>query len=154
MKNQKLFDRTIRILVNAYLNGTLLHTNCHACAVGNLVAANCGYKYKPNESREDKDDDDFKLIWEHKDRYTLFDTWYSGITKSENSLTKNESLEIESTGYSLNDLILIEGSFEGIEMIGWDNQSLENQFNGLMAVCDTLMQIHKASAEEITKAKR
>lgn len=50
MKNKELFDKTIGILVNAYLNDTLENANCHACAVGNLVATNCGYEMIQSEN--------------------------------------------------------------------------------------------------------
>ncbi len=44
MKNKSLYDKTVSILVDAYMNDTLQHGNCFACAVGNIVAANCDVK--------------------------------------------------------------------------------------------------------------
>jgi len=46
MKNKKLFDKTISILVNAYLKGTLIHGDSCACAVGNLIAGHNNYTMK------------------------------------------------------------------------------------------------------------
>lgn len=38
MKNKELFERTTKVWINAFLNGTLASGHCAACAVGNLVA--------------------------------------------------------------------------------------------------------------------
>lgn len=38
MKNKEQFDNSIKVLVKAYLEGTLLHLEVCACAVGNLIA--------------------------------------------------------------------------------------------------------------------
>lgn len=60
--------------------------------------------------------------------------------------------EIASTGYLPTETVLIERSFEKYKNIPLSND--DRMFNGLMAVCDTLMQIHEATTEEITEAKQ
>jgi hypothetical protein len=39
------FNHTVNVLVKAYLNDTLRHNNCYACAVGNMIASANGFKY-------------------------------------------------------------------------------------------------------------
>jgi len=39
------FENTVDILVKAYINDTLEHNNCYACAVGNIVAHNMGERF-------------------------------------------------------------------------------------------------------------
>jgi hypothetical protein len=36
------FENSVDVLVKAYLNDTLEHGQCHACAVGNLICAETG----------------------------------------------------------------------------------------------------------------
>ena len=43
------FHETVGILVKAYLNDTLEHTNCHACAVGNMIASKMGISIIKNK---------------------------------------------------------------------------------------------------------
>lgn len=38
------FNHSVNVLVKAYLNNTLAHSTCYACAVGNLVADGIGTK--------------------------------------------------------------------------------------------------------------
>lgn len=42
MKRPELYQKTVDILVKAYFDDTLQHGNCYACAVGNIIAGNCG----------------------------------------------------------------------------------------------------------------
>ena len=39
------FSNTVDILVKAYLNDTLRHCNCYACAVGNIISSAMGYRF-------------------------------------------------------------------------------------------------------------
>lgn len=147
MKNKELFDRTIGILVNAYFKGTLEHYNCCACAVGNLVAANCGYTYnesmKYNEAPAVNKDYGWAALFATTDRIQKY--------KPENIGMPATKYQIDSTGYSHKELMKIEFSFEYDFFHGFTEAEL---FKGLMNVVDTLMQIHEASTEEITAAKQ
>lgn len=148
MKNQKLFDRTIGILVNAYLNGVLNYADCAACAVGNLIAANCNYKIVKSATGSDC----YDWIGCHV-------KWGRAIYIGEgipNELGGSESIEqIKKSGYSVSNAAKIEFAFyKGCIHDGKYFGTDEENFKGLMSVCDTLMQIHEASKEEITEAKR
>lgn len=140
MKNKQLFDKTIGILVNAYMNNTLAHGSCMACAVGNLIAANNGLVVNL-ENRENEN-----ATWNED----ISSPWYHIVIGSRNMGGRKIGLsQILSTGYSISNIIEIENSFESaIKLDG------ERTFNGLMLVCDTIMQIHEATTEEITEAKQ
>jgi len=146
MKNQELFNKTISILVKAYIEDTLIHSNCHACAVGNLVAANMGYSYKANPVLPFERD--WPVIWGHEENYSTLSTWY-GVLRNRSESERGE-IEINSTGYSKKELSLIEAAFESVD----DCETKEKMmFDGLMAVCDSLMTIHEANESEIKEAK-
>lgn len=126
MKNQEQFNRTISTCVKAYQNDTLRHWNCAACAVGNLIAASIG---------------SFTPMWQY--------VFISG-TFNLNAYTGEAKRQIDSTGYTVQELAKIEHAFETASF----GQSTEDWiFNGLMAVVDVLMEIHEASQEEVQEAK-
>lgn len=127
MKNKDLFNKTIGILVNAYMNNTLAHGSCMACAVGNLIFNN-GQNH---------------FSW----MQTVMN--FRGRVKSDKDNAIIEKME--KTGYSLKQLSDIENAFNK----GTGNmKDGDYNLNGLMAVCDTLMQIHEATTKEITEAKQ
>ena len=147
MKNQELFDRTVGILVTAYVNNNLHAFNCAACAVGNLVAGNMGYKTLPDEfGYKDLNGQKVDAYWQECitgiDRIETDLSYYRGIVKK----------QIDCTGYSVLEVANIEfvfmKAFHGVS--GKDETAI---FNGLMNVVDYLMQIHEATTEEITQAK-
>ncbi len=148
MKNQELFDRTISILVKAYVNDTLRHYNCSACAVGNLVAANCGLSYNQ----------EFKYVQE--DQRPHFENGWAAVfaTSGKNQrysperyvYVRNAKKQIDSTGYSFEQLAKIEYAFE---LAYFEDDTDEERFRGLMNVVDALMHIHEANNEEIQQAK-
>ena len=41
------FENSVSVLVRAYMNDTLIHGNCFACAVGNLIVDANKYTYVP-----------------------------------------------------------------------------------------------------------
>ncbi len=154
MKNLELYNKTVDILVQAYLNDTLEHNNCYACAVGNLVTANCGYTYdKNNRSMSGR------FGWAHENFYnhtTVNKTtlWASVFTTTEDGQAlrkenfKGEALrQINSTGYSLKELMKIEYAFERAK---FGDSRDSHMFNGLMAVIEVLDQIHENTDAAIT----
>lgn len=48
-EDKKKFHETVGILVQAYLNDTLIHQSCQHCAVGNLITAT-GYEFNCNST--------------------------------------------------------------------------------------------------------
>ncbi|PIQ22619.1 MAG: hypothetical protein COW65_02130 [Cytophagales bacterium CG18_big_fil_WC_8_21_14_2_50_42_9] len=136
MKHKELFDNTIKILVNAYLNNTLVHNNCCACAVGNIIAANLEIKY----------DKDLKWIGRQLAWSTVFVTKRSKTEQTQCPWAYNGKAkeQIDATGYAWQELALLETAFERAPL---GKNSEERMFNGLMAVVDALCQIHETAAE-------
>lgn len=157
MKNQELFDKTVGILVKAYFEGFLDYGEPCGCAVGNLVAANMGLKVIQGEAG---------LVWNKGGSENQFPKWGEVIAYGDgrNGVVKNRYFgdsknEIDSTGYDIYNLADIEKAFfrgtrdyaHNMEY-GHMNKSEEN-FIGLMAVIDCLMEIHEATSDEVKAAK-
>lgn len=145
MKNPELYNRTVDILVQAYFNDTLQHGNCHACAVGNLVAANCGYSFIKYSDRQ---------RWEKSSPYWqevhmvgscgtqwIAPDWYHNGAKH----------QIDSTGYKWEETAKIELAFETAPK---GNSEDEWMFNGLMAVIDVLDEIHENTDKQVTQLSK
>lgn len=115
------FNHTVNVLVQAYLNNTLLHLDCEACAVGNIIRAS-GYRFKDAEHSTNW----LSLI--HKE-------CRMGTLPINNQLDAEEQVRV--TGYSVAELHLIEKAFESSCFAIEDSM-----FNGLMAVVDVLADIH------------
>lgn len=132
-----LYRRTVDILFDAYFNDTLRHTDCWACAVGNLVFANMGYTLASCGS------------WRDKQGEICSPEWYDAVTcdgkpivRNLNGLTK---IQIASTGYTLRETCRIERSFERCD----NGKSPEDwMFNGLVAVLEVLKEIHEVTEDE------
>lgn len=144
MKNKKLYNKTINILVNAYFNNTLEHGMCTMCAVGNLVAANMGYTFKNN-------------TWNNGAGYT-FPRWNNVhmYTDDEQKFDLSKYVdtakkEIDSTGYSPLETAAIELAFETANK---GKSKDEYMFNGLMAVVNALDKIHENIDVEITTTSK
>jgi hypothetical protein len=144
MKNKELFDKTISILVRAYQGGTLKHSDTCGCAVGNLVANAMGYKITKS------------IEWMTVNKKYAWPRWSDVFctTGTNQDLEKSEyygdaKAEIDSTGYSLQNLAKIEFAFESIE----DSMNDKDGYKGLMSVVDVLMKIHDANEVEVKQAK-
>jgi hypothetical protein len=150
MYKPELYHKTVNILYDAYFNDTLRHGNCNACAVGNLVAANLGIKYRPyigifgdlvswNSARHIAS----SLIgWP-----TVF-TRFPGATEQEKNPFAYEGqakIQIDSTGYTWRQLAKIEYAFETAKKGRSDEDYM---FNGLIAVLEVLKKIHKVEDDE------
>lgn len=142
MKNQEQFDRTVKILVGAYLNNTLMHRNCHACAVGNLIAANLGISYSQ----------DLKWIGRQVAWKEVFVTFRYQIAQLKRpwAYTGEAKVQIDSTGYTWQQLAKMEYAFERAPM---GHSRDEHMFNGLMAVVEALAQIHEMDEQATTAAR-
>ncbi len=147
------FNHTVNVLVKAYLNDTLAHGYCTACAVGNMVADAMGYEFGYNDYTD-------SLTWLN-DGKTLPNPISAGWGKvfftncgSQHFLLREYEGEakrqIDSTGYSPEELAKIERAFEYDTD---DDTRDERMFNGLMAVVDVLAEIHNISLEEKQQAK-
>lgn len=145
-KNIELYNKTVDILFQSYFNDTLRHSNCYACACGNIVAANMGYEFVPNK---DKDDEypagnimnyRQEIVWHTTGgKYSSGpDTWYDELSSDE--YYENGRREIECTGYSVKEFYSIERAFEGAAR---GNSEEDYMFNGLVAVLEVLKQIHE-----------
>jgi hypothetical protein len=134
------FEKTVDILVKAYLNDTLEHGNCYACAVGNMVAAANGYTYNR---------DDFSLKWSNERMPVWIDpVWLGYVDRHHRSFERAKS-EAESTGYTIDEIARIEEAFEYADRHGQDRDG----YNGLMAVVSVLAEIHGVSLEEKERAQ-
>lgn len=132
MKNQELFDKTVKILVNAYLDNSLVQGNCHACAVGNLIAANMHLKYDKNLKWIGR-----QVTWPQVFVTVSFEI--AQVRRPWNN-TGPAKEEINATGYTWQELAQIEYAFERAR---WSKNQDERMFNGLMAVIEILSKIHE-----------
>ena len=142
MNQPELFENTVNILVNAYHNKTLSHGNCVACAVGNIIAANCGVK-------------DIKSWYEWAvNAYgtplsgwiNAFGTTSNGINRRSFYVIKSNPVakkQIESTGYPVEVLADIEYAFETAPTGESDDDWM---LNGLYAVYEVLCNFHQVKA--------
>lgn len=132
--NRPTFEKTVDVLVKAYLNGTLEHGNCCACAVGNIIADSCGYTYRLQQKR--------CCSWEWLESIPK---WYS---KYNNSVVPCP--QVEATGYTVVELAKIERAFEGLNIA----RGQDYMFDGLMRVVDVLAHIHKINLTVKEQAKQ
>lgn len=137
MRNEiEKFHHSVNVLVKAYLNNTLEHSNCRACAVGNLITGN-GYDLKSTG-------------WKN-------DAWLSLISERRGfpipfAFDKKEAeRQVYATGYTLEELDKIEYAFEKSPHGGTEESWM---FNGLMAVVDVLSQIHGVDLSVKEEAKK
>src|ERR1044071_10512412 len=98
------FNKTVDILVKAYLNDTLAHKTCTACAVGNIIAHYLGTTPMPDKSN----------------KYTGFSNSMFSNGQSEcwfdmcgsNDKMVMEGHQVNLTGYSAEELGRVEYAFE------------------------------------------
>lgn len=117
------FQHTLDGLVKAYLNNTLSHGNCEACAVGNIVGGG--------------------------DWAAWFVTAIGKQYLNPNLIGKKNKIagyyQIQNSGYSKVELMRIEFAFE--TALKGKNED-DWMFNGLMAVLDVLADIHQVDLSE------
>lgn len=134
MKNKKLFDKTIGILVNAYMKGALKHCHPCACGIGNIIVANNNYKMTNHG-------------WRTQGGGYVRQEWYHNVVHG-----GGDNDQILSTGYSSPQLKTLEAAFEDRNtngMIGERNDP--TGYKGLMRMVDVFIDIHKGDeAQKLT----
>jgi hypothetical protein len=156
MKQPDLYKKTVNILVDAYFKNTLEHSICTACAIGNIIAANKGYELENTGevSFGGRVMTTFDWITPMGRVGSMAPQWKDVFMTDETGQHTDPSryrdgarCEIESTGYSWQNLAKIEYAFEtapkGKTKEDW-------MFNGLMAVIDVLDKIHENNDTEVT----
>lgn len=134
------FHHTVNILVQAYLNDTLIHGRCYACAVGNIIRGNgvhleCWL-------------DDHETFWLRYIEATIRNK--ESISQQPDYVKRVALTQITCTGYSAKELGLIEHAFE----VGLDTDQEDVIFFSLMAVVNVLAEIHGIDLETTEKAKQ
>lgn len=141
------FEKAYNALLKAFMNDTLASGTCKACAVGNIIAdAMDGVVYK------DDDTGDFDCNVDNAWWKDVFVTSESGQTiyKVENNgnIKVYRKRMFELTGYEWHELAWIEREFENntkIKAFSYpdykEHEVMEDQFNGLMAVMDVLIEL-------------
>lgn len=126
------FEKSVDVLVKAYLNDTLEHGNCYACAVGNLVVSAMNYHYTKRKFPHGCSGSELTTREAIENDNEAGGYWYSPHP----GVMSEAIREVRSTGYTNDDIIEIERAFEGVDGRG------DKMFNGLMAVVDILAEIH------------
>ena len=126
------FNHTINVLVRAYLNDTLHHGICSACAVGNIVHA-AGAPMLQSMLITDGSNACWKWVFYTDDGFQNFVSPTAEPEKYRIGLRV-----IEATGYSVSELARVEFAFESA--VGESKDDM--MFSGLMAVVDVLADIH------------
>lgn len=156
MNRPDLYNKTVDILYQAYFNDTLRHGNCHACAVGNIIAANMGFKYRPFEcpfsgSTIVFNIKTYDMHWvvakggrHSKGWPTSFYT--SGGYQVRGTADEAAKIQIKATGYLIKELAQIEFAFETADK---GSSPEDRMFNGLVAVLNVLAQIHDVTDADL-----
>jgi len=133
------FEKTIDVLVRAYMNDTLRHGSCYACAVGNIILDATG-AYYIDFGIWSKGDPMWQCVFvTNEDGQQIWEDNYSGEAKK----------QIDSTGYTWQELARVEYAFENV----YGNKD-EKMYNGLMAVVDVLAEIHQVDLTVGEQAKQ
>ncbi len=134
------FEKAYNALYNAFMNSTLAKGTCKACAVGNIVANAMGVSVT---SKYDCEVDN--TFWNG-----IFYTTTAGeqIIRRNGINTDCEKRLKELTEYSWEEMAKVEYAFERSAKIHYCHYGLhtpqeimEDQFNGLMAVMDVLIEL-------------
>lgn len=143
------FEHSVDVLVKAYIKGTLEHGSCRACAVGNLVADAQGIELIIDNNSLLTKIGVIPNIIPNKYGKSLFH--WSSLVDINGYGNKDQGLvEIESTGYTVDEIIAIERAFERCEFSLNKDQWM---LNGLYAVVDVLAEIHNVDLSIKEEAK-
>jgi hypothetical protein len=145
MLKQKLYEKTVDILVQAYFNDTLMHNTCSACAVGNIIAANVGSEVIINSTYN-------RGAWIPKKEIRWHEIIQLGRVVGYDKAIVSK---MGKSGYTIYELAKIETAFENADA---PNGKIDRDdawmFNGLMAVIDVLDEIHENKDEHITTTQK
>lgn len=145
MKDLKKFNHTVNVLLKAYLNDTLQHSNCHACAVGNIIAEAIGVQIVKDPT--------LKLRWA-SDYPIWYDPICFGYANSSHKNIVSAKLQCEAAGYTIQQAAKIERAFESSTGGNHDDEFDDTwMFNGLMAVVDVLAEIHEIDLDTVKETK-
>lgn len=125
MNRPDRFWKSIDVLATAYFEGTLEKGSCHACAVGNLIAA---------EGIEISAVSD--------------ENWHSRLLGFRGLNSLHEGDVAPELPYTDSEIHEIESAFEGNVVYDHDKGEA-NTFPGLMAVVDVLMDIHEVEDKDL-----
>lgn len=153
MKREELFNKTIGILVNAYHNDELEPGSPCGCAVGNLVAAGCGYTINGGTFVTGQFKNGPMAEWVMP--------VVAGAGRGIGYIHMNQEArkQVDSTGYSVQELSLIEHAFECRDL---DHEELdkyrskpkdERSLEGLFRVYDMLCDIHEVDKTKVKVAE-
>lgn len=141
------FEKAYNALYNGFMNDTLAKGSCKACAVGNIIADAMGGKVVIDnrfnhifEIRCDVDSAFWSDVFYTADGEQIIDSSHS------NQYRKKRIKKL--TGYSWKEMAKIEHAFETNSTISYvqyngytPEQIMEDQFNGLMAVMDVMIEL-------------
>lgn len=147
------FKKAYNALVNAFYNGTLQAGNCRACAVGNIVASCINFELKPEH---------LEIATEGLDNTGWIKSVREAFHISSGDISEKvwnkqyTSIELHDiTGYSPLELAKIESVFEEntylknyFEISYSEEELLEDQYNGLVAVVEVLLELDNIKPEE------
>lgn len=147
------FNKAMKALTKGFFNGTLRKGDCAACACGNIVAAALNIELVTTRDLKTGFLDD----WIDSKTGTF---WYTALINLDEEeadhlyITAGEQ-EIEKTGYTPQEMLLIERAFELNTEIPLydihnysDQEIMDDQYNGLCAVVEVLCKLEGYDPEE------
>jgi hypothetical protein len=126
MERKETFLHAFNALTRSYLDGTLFHADCSACAVGNIVQ-------QPAL---------FKMFRQGEDYIKIDMRWYIQLCDHRRNERNSSDLLC---GYTFSEIDRIEAAFESAEPY---HNADPDGYKGLIAVLDVLFSIHKVDNEE------
>lgn len=135
------FDNAVAALVKGYNEGTLRACDCTKCAVGNIIVHNNSFSFIRDE------DPDHHNSWYDGEGNTVKATWFPLRNVYE------DDEQVVSTGYSVEELVDIEGTFEYVMVINRSLKEEEAQYNAMMAVVDLLMRLEEKAGNLVESPK-
>jgi hypothetical protein len=153
---EKFFD-TVGILVEAYLNDTLVHGDPCGCGGGNIIANKIGAKIIITDRERPT------ATWVNcspnvnADGFDWLQRVKAGAVPFGNPILGEEHIKL--TGYSVEQFCEIESAFESVvrvtngKAVTVDFRLDPDGFKGLMKVCDVLAEIHNIDLEVRESAK-
>jgi hypothetical protein len=144
---KEIYQKSVNILLDAYNAGTLFHDNCHACAVGNLVAANNDVELVKSVAWREPTAHwgEGRPLWNE-----VFSTSYKSQEVFIYEYQGSTKDEIDSTGIPLNELMAIEKAFESVS----HEEDNNGQYKGLCAVLDVMKDMVSEEVAHLDNVER